>query len=39
MKHKLKSLLDKKEVEEAGIEQTTFCLASNNANHYTREAG
>jgi len=29
----LKSLLEKKEVEEAGFEPTTFCLASNDANH------
>jgi len=27
------SLLEKKEVEEAGFEPTTFCLASTDANH------
>jgi hypothetical protein len=30
-------LLDKKEVEGTEFEPLTFCLASNDANHYTRD--
>jgi len=35
----LKSLLEKKEVEEARFEPTTFCLASNHANIYQDMVG